>query len=104
MAKGAAGDYRLPTPLAHFNGITARLLDTGAAGPNHHCSGMANNELPALGHRLAPKPAVSCGLYSSTRASLALAFRISYGGGEELRVFLPDWGETPAHDAKNLPR
>ena len=31
MAKGAAGDYRLGNPIAHLNGVTARLLDTEAA-------------------------------------------------------------------------
>ena len=103
MAKGAAGDYRVPSPLAHLNGITARLLDTGAAGPNHHCSGMANNELRPLGIDL-PRNRRFRAVYTRRQGLPWLALRISYGGGEELRVFLPDWGETPAHDAKNLPR
>jgi hypothetical protein len=31
MAKGAEGDYRITQPIAHFNGMSARLLDAEAA-------------------------------------------------------------------------
>ena len=31
MAKGAVGDYRIARPIAHLNGIAARLIDTAAA-------------------------------------------------------------------------
>jgi hypothetical protein len=31
MAKGAAGDYRVPNPAAHLDGLVARLLDAEAA-------------------------------------------------------------------------
>ena len=31
MAKGAAGDYRITDPIAHLNGMSARLLDAEAA-------------------------------------------------------------------------
>jgi hypothetical protein len=31
MAKGACGEYTISNPIAHLNGITARLLDAAAA-------------------------------------------------------------------------
>lgn len=31
LAKGAEGDYRLQNPIAHLNGLQARLLDLGGA-------------------------------------------------------------------------
>jgi hypothetical protein len=31
MGKGASGDYRVTSPIAHLNGIAARILDTHTA-------------------------------------------------------------------------
>jgi hypothetical protein len=31
MAKGAASEYQMSNPIAHLNGLTARLFDRGAA-------------------------------------------------------------------------
>ena len=31
MAKGVAGEYQISNPIAHLNGLTARLLDREAA-------------------------------------------------------------------------
>jgi hypothetical protein len=34
MAKGAIGDYYIAKPIAHFNGLTARLIDSQADTPS----------------------------------------------------------------------
>jgi hypothetical protein len=37
MAKGAVGDYFVPNPIEHLNGLTARLTDSEAETPPDGC-------------------------------------------------------------------